>query len=82
MVKAPRIVVFGAGAIGAYVGVRLSADGAPVTLVGRPDLVAAADRLVAVDLEGRSQGPGSDLVVTAIWEGRQAAEGILDYLGV
>ncbi len=25
---------------------------------------------------------GSDLVVTAIWDGRQAAEGILDYLGV
>ena len=25
---------------------------------------------------------GSDLVVTAIYEGRQAAEGILDYLGV
>tara|TARA_R110002072_G_scaffold19051_3_gene70819 strand:- start:1113 stop:2534 length:1422 start_codon:yes stop_codon:yes gene_type:complete len=25
---------------------------------------------------------GADLVVTAIWEGRQAAEGILDYLGV
>jgi glutamate synthase (NADPH/NADH) small chain len=25
---------------------------------------------------------GSDLVVTAIWEGRQAAEGILDFLGV
>jgi glutamate synthase (NADPH/NADH) small chain len=25
---------------------------------------------------------GSDLVVTAIWEGRQAAEGILDYLGL
>ena len=25
---------------------------------------------------------GSDLVVTAIWEGRQAAEGILDYLKV
>ncbi len=25
---------------------------------------------------------GSDLVVTAIWEGRQAAEGMLDYLGV
>ena len=24
---------------------------------------------------------GSDLVVTAIWEGRQAAEGILDYSG-
>ena len=25
---------------------------------------------------------GSDLVVTAVWEGRQAAEGILDYLDV
>jgi glutamate synthase (NADPH/NADH) small chain len=25
---------------------------------------------------------GSDLVVTAIWEGRQAAEGILDFLAV
>jgi glutamate synthase (NADPH/NADH) small chain len=25
---------------------------------------------------------GSDLVVTAIWEGRQAAKGILDYLNV
>jgi glutamate synthase (NADPH/NADH) small chain len=25
---------------------------------------------------------GSDLVVTAIYEGRQAAEGILDYLDV
>jgi glutamate synthase (NADPH/NADH) small chain len=25
---------------------------------------------------------GSDLVVTAIWEGREAADGILDYLGV
>ncbi|NIR59258.1 MAG: FAD-dependent oxidoreductase [Gammaproteobacteria bacterium] len=25
---------------------------------------------------------GSDLVVTAVWEGRQAAEGILEYLGV
>ena len=25
---------------------------------------------------------GSDLVVTAIWEGRQAGEGILDYLKI
>ena len=25
---------------------------------------------------------GSDLVVTAIWEGREAAQGILDYLDV
>ncbi len=25
---------------------------------------------------------GSDLVVTAVWEGREAAKGILDYLGL
>jgi NADPH-dependent glutamate synthase beta subunit-like oxidoreductase len=25
---------------------------------------------------------GSDLVVTAIWEGREAADGILDYLDI
>jgi glutamate synthase (NADPH/NADH) small chain len=25
---------------------------------------------------------GSDLVVTAIWEGREAADGIMDYLKV
>jgi glutamate synthase (NADPH/NADH) small chain len=25
---------------------------------------------------------GSDLVVTAIWEGRQAAEGVLDFLKI
>ena len=25
---------------------------------------------------------GSDLVVTAIWEGREAAEGVLEYLNV
>ena len=31
---------------------------------------------------GGDMDRGSDLVVTAIWEGRQAAEGILDYLDV
>ena len=25
---------------------------------------------------------GSDLVVTAVWEGREAAKGILEHLGV
>src|SRR5690606_30436309 len=33
-------------------------------------------------LAGGDMVRGSDLVVTAIWEGRQAAEGILDYLEV
>lgn len=31
---------------------------------------------------GGDMARGSDLLVTAIWEGRQAAEGILDYLNV
>ena len=29
-----------------------------------------------------AQVRGSDLVVTAVWEGREAAQGILDYLEV
>ncbi len=35
-----------------------------------------------VVLAGGDMVRGSDLVVTAIYEGRQAAEGILDYLEV
>ncbi|MEJ2357595.1 MAG: 2-dehydropantoate 2-reductase N-terminal domain-containing protein [Deinococcales bacterium] len=31
-----RVGIFGAGAIGAYVGVRLAAAGCSVVLVGRP----------------------------------------------
>ncbi len=54
----PRIVVFGAGLVGAYVGLRL-APHARVTLIGRPALVArAADGLRVSDMDG------FDLIVT------------------
>jgi 2-dehydropantoate 2-reductase len=59
-----RVGIFGAGAIGGYLGVRLSAAGVPVTLVGRSDLVDAKDRLVAYDREGMSYRPTDSLQVT------------------
>lgn len=59
-----RIGVLGAGAIGGYLGVRLSAGGAAVTLVGRRSLVELRARLHAIDLEGHEQRPSESLVVT------------------
>lgn len=40
----PRIVVFGAGAVGSYFGGMLARAGAPVTLIGRPAHVEAISR--------------------------------------
>lgn len=50
----PRIVVFGAGSVGCYVGGRLLASGANVTLVGRRRLrdVLMAHPLVLTDYQG------------------------------
>ena len=48
-------------------------------------LEQVADNLFDPDPYLQSGGDmvrGSDLVVTAIWEGREAADGILDYLEV
>ncbi|MBX3184131.1 MAG: 2-dehydropantoate 2-reductase [Polyangiaceae bacterium] len=47
-----KIGVYGAGAIGGYLGLRLGAR-AEVTLVGRPWLANRAAELCAVDLEGQ-----------------------------
>jgi 2-dehydropantoate 2-reductase len=48
-----RIVVFGAGAIGCWVGGRLSAAGADVTLIGRPRVMAELENGLRVsDLHG------------------------------
>jgi 2-dehydropantoate 2-reductase len=58
-----RVGVFGAGAIGAYLGVRLSAAGVPVVLVGRRALVDSAHALVAVDLTGGRHRPAARLDV-------------------
>lgn len=59
-----KVGFFGAGAIGGYVGVRLSAGGTPVVLVGRRSLVDDAPRLEAADLDGRFVRPRPDLEVT------------------
>ncbi len=49
-----RIGIFGAGAIGGYLGIVLSAAGAELTLLGRSDLVQARDQIRAAPI-GRAQ---------------------------
>jgi 2-dehydropantoate 2-reductase len=58
-----RVGVLGAGAIGGYLGIRLSAAGAAVTLVGRRELVEHRERLHAVTLEGAEIRPSAGLEV-------------------
>jgi len=63
---------FGAHAIGIDDGGRVQASaGEHAFQTANPKVFAGGDMV-----------RGSDLVVTAVFEGRQAAEGILDYLGV
>jgi 2-dehydropantoate 2-reductase len=62
--SALRIGILGAGAIGGFVGLRLSAGGAAVTLVGRSELVAARDTLRAIPIGGPMIVPGSAVVIT------------------
>jgi len=51
-----RIAVFGAGAIGCWVGGRLSAGGADVTLIGRARVLAELERGLRVgDLDGATR---------------------------
>ncbi len=51
-----RMVVFGAGAIGCWVGGRLSAAGADVTLIGRPRVMAELERgLRVTELDGSTR---------------------------
>ena len=56
-------------------GIEFQPDGTVIVgsnmMTGHPGVFAGGDMV-----------RGSALVVTAIWEGRQAAEGILDYLDV
>jgi 2-dehydropantoate 2-reductase len=60
-----KLGVYGAGAIGGFLGVRLSCAGVPVTLVGRPALAAAhaTAPLVAHALDGAAHRAAADLVV-------------------
>ena len=59
-----HVGVFGAGAIGCFLGIRLSAAGVRVTLLGRQSLVDVADRIAAVSLEGARVCLGDDARVT------------------
>lgn len=71
MASDPTIGIFGAGAIGGYLGVRLAAGGARVRMLGRGDLVTAAPRLQAADL-GKPFVGGGDLEIAgdpAVLEG-------------
>ncbi len=52
-----RVGVFGAGAIGGYLGLRLAAGGADVVLHGRKWLADVADDLAAFDLAGERYSP-------------------------
>jgi len=58
-------------AVNSWGGVEVGQPGAFQFQTANPKIFAGGDMV-----------RGSDLVVTAIWEGRQAAEGILDALGV
>ena len=51
----PRIVIFGAGAIGCWVGGRLAVGGADVTLVGRPRVLGELERGLQVSELGGGQ---------------------------
>jgi 2-dehydropantoate 2-reductase len=58
-----NIGVFGAGAIGASLGIRLSAAGVPVRMVARKTLCEVADALVVHTIDGRRLRPGLDFVL-------------------
>jgi len=58
-----KVGIFGAGAIGASVGIRLSAAGIPVAMVARPSLIEVRETLVSHGLDGHAYRPGPDLVV-------------------
>ncbi len=59
-----RVGVFGAGAIGSYLGICLSSAGTPVVMVARRGLVEVRAELRAVSVGGVEKRPGDDFVVT------------------
>lgn len=83
-----RVAVMGAGAVGCYYGAVLAKAGHPVTLIGRPPLVAAvaADGLVLETAAGRDRVPlravagaegvaGAELVLVCVKSGDTEAAG-------
>jgi 2-dehydropantoate 2-reductase len=60
-----NVGVFGAGAIGGSLGIKLSAVGVPVAMVIRPSWDAPRENLVVRDLQGHAFRPGDDLRLDA-----------------
>ncbi len=58
-----KVGVFGAGALGGSLGVRISAAGLPVRMVARRSLVAVADDLVVFDRREQPHRPGPGFVL-------------------
>lgn len=76
----PSIAIAGAGSIGCYVGACLALAGRDVTLLARPDVVAAvANGLCAVDLDGtgRTVSPGTIRATANPSEALSAADMVL-----
>src|ERR1051325_4974837 len=84
----PRIAVFGAGAIGCWVGGRLAAGGAHVTLIGRPRVLdELRDGVTLSEINGGaktarpelatepSAAAGADLVLVTVKSAQTAEAG-------
>ncbi|MFC9556514.1 2-dehydropantoate 2-reductase [Rhodococcus sp. NPDC056960] len=79
-VRAPRVSVFGAGSIGCYLGGRLAAAGAEVTLIGRERIGSEirAHGLRLTDLHGADiRVPASDLAFATGPESAATADLVL-----
>ncbi len=72
-----RVGIFGAGAIGGYLGVRLAVAGATVHMVGRRSLVRLRERLWAMALDGTVLRPPAAIEVTEESSGLAAADVVL-----
>ena len=59
-----QVGIFGAGAIGTFLGLRLAAAGVTTRLLGRARLVQARDRLEAIDIHRRRQSVAEALSIT------------------
>ena len=90
----PRIAVFGAGAIGCWVGGRLSAGGADVTLIGRPRVLdELADGVKCSEIRGSTitakpklatdvaAAAGADIVLVTV-KSAQTAQAARELAGV
>lgn len=60
-----KVGIFGAGAIGTSLGIRLSSAGLPVRMLARASLCDVADALVLETIDGRTLRPREDLELSA-----------------